>query len=152
MGFRIIYNKKVMVRNSKSGASRRKIKFGKRLQQKAPYTLSKSGVKRFLTDLEPPMSNKSECDFVGSGTFKKAYVCNKIKSAVRVKNVRNNEITVTNDFVLYRPSDYILQEAAINPWEARKSYQESIANIMNVTTYNDSLKSFFLNPIDTIKY
>lgn len=125
---------------------------GRKLRQRAPYTMTKSGDSEFMTDLEPPTSYKTKCELVGTGGFKKAYDCNKLKTPVVVKNTKGDDITISNDFVLYKPSAYIINEARTDPYNAVNEFQSSITNMMNVATYDDIVKGFFLNPIDSIKY
>lgn len=125
---------------------------GRKLRQRAPYTITKSGGREYLTDVEPPLTNKSQCDIVGGGTFKRAYNCNQINSPVVVKNTKGIEITINREFVLYRPSNYIINMAMTDPYKARNIFQTSITNISNVNMYDDAVKSFFLKPIDSIKY
>lgn len=108
--------------------------------------------KEFLTDVSPPGTYLSECDKVGTGSFKRAYVCNKVKTPIVVENIRGENITIGEDFVLYRPSTDITGLASIDEDRAKNLFQSSIGNIQNVNSYDNNLKKFFLKSIDTVKY
>jgi len=121
----------------------------KKRQQRAPYVIYPCADKICLGDTNPP-EHLSLCGLEGIGTFKRAYSCNYINQPLTFKNIQGDTVTVTDQFVVYQPTEYILQIARTNPYEAQMKFQSSIANIMEVASYNPYLKDFFINPLQTI--